>query len=33
MLFQPGPGLDPVSPAFQQAAAQCGIRLPRVSRA
>jgi hypothetical protein len=28
MLFEFGPGLSPVSPAFQQAAADCGIRLP-----
>lgn len=27
MLFEFGPGLSPVSPAFQQAAADCGIRL------
>jgi hypothetical protein len=28
MMFQPGPGLDPRSPAFQQAASHCGLRLP-----
>lgn len=28
MIFKPGPGLDPRSPAFQQAAAKCGVRLP-----
>lgn len=28
MMFKPGPGLDPVSPAFQQAASHCGVRLP-----
>ena len=28
MMFQPGPGLDPRSPAFTQAASHCGIRLP-----
>jgi hypothetical protein len=28
MMFKPGPGIDPRSPAFQQAAAHCGIRLP-----
>jgi hypothetical protein len=29
MMFQPGPGLDPQSPAFQRGAAQCGVRLPK----
>jgi hypothetical protein len=28
MQFRPGPGLDPRSPAFRQAAARCGITLP-----
>ena len=28
MTFQPGPDLDPGTPGFRQAAAQCGIRLP-----
>ena len=28
MLFPVGPGLDPKSPEFQQAAERCGIRLP-----
>jgi hypothetical protein len=28
MTFAVGPGLDPRSPAFQQAAARCGIKLP-----
>ena len=28
MMFKPGPGLDPVSPAFRQAASHCGVRLP-----
>lgn len=28
MVFKPGPGLNPVSPAFQQAASHCGVRLP-----
>ncbi len=28
MMFRPGPGLDPRSPAFAQAAAHCGVRLP-----
>ena len=28
MLFTPGPGFDPRSPAFRQAASQCGVRLP-----
>jgi hypothetical protein len=27
MMFQPGPGLDPRSPAFTAAASHCGIRL------
>jgi hypothetical protein len=31
MMFKPGPGLDPQSPAFQQAASHCGIRLPKPS--
>jgi hypothetical protein len=29
MMFKPGQGTDPRSPAFQQAAAHCGIRLPK----
>lgn len=29
MLFKPGPGMDPRSPAFQQAAAHCGVKLPK----
>jgi hypothetical protein len=29
MIFKPGPGIDPLSPAFQQAASHCGVRLPR----
>jgi hypothetical protein len=29
MLFEPGPGLDPQSPAFQQAASRCGVPLPK----
>jgi hypothetical protein len=28
MMFQPGPGLDPQSPAFQQAASHCGLGPP-----
>jgi hypothetical protein len=28
MMFKPGPGLNPISPAFQQAASRCGVRLP-----
>lgn len=28
MQFTPGPGLDPASPAFRQAAERCGIKLP-----
>jgi len=28
MLFRPGAGMDPMSPAFQQAASHCGVRLP-----
>ncbi len=28
MMFKPGAGLNPASPAFQQAAAHCGIKLP-----
>ncbi len=28
MMFKPGQGLDPLSPAFQQAASHCGVRLP-----
>lgn len=28
MFFEPGPGMDPKSPAVQQAIARCGIRLP-----
>jgi hypothetical protein len=27
MMFKPGPGLEPQSPAFGQAASHCGIRL------
>jgi hypothetical protein len=29
MEFAPGPGLDPKSPAFRQAASRCGVRTPR----
>ena len=29
MVFTPGPGLDPKSPAFRQAASRCGVRTPR----
>ncbi|HEY1713280.1 MAG TPA: hypothetical protein VGG07_10285, partial [Solirubrobacteraceae bacterium] len=29
MLFKPGQGLDPQSPAFQQAASHCGVSLPK----
>ncbi|MGH2892704.1 MAG: hypothetical protein ACRDPM_05470 [Solirubrobacteraceae bacterium] len=29
MMFKPGPGLDPQSPAFQQGASHCGVRLPK----
>lgn len=28
MLFTPGPGFDPRSPAFRHAASACGVRLP-----
>ncbi|HEX3977789.1 MAG TPA: hypothetical protein VHW96_16090 [Solirubrobacteraceae bacterium] len=28
MMFKPGPGLDPRSPAFAEAASHCGIRVP-----
>jgi hypothetical protein len=28
MMFEPGPGLDPRSPDFAQAASHCGIRVP-----
>ena len=28
MEFTPGPGLNPTSPAFKQAATRCGLRLP-----
>lgn len=28
MMFAPGPGFDPGSPAFRQAAQRCGIKLP-----
>jgi hypothetical protein len=28
MMFKPGPGLEPQSPAFGQAASHCGLRLP-----
>ena len=28
MLFKPGPGLDPQSPAFRQAVSRCGVRPP-----
>ena len=31
MTFKLGPGISPVSPAFQQAASDCGIKLPRFS--
>ena len=29
MMFKPGPGIDPRSPAFQRAASHCGVRLPK----
>jgi len=29
MLFKPGQGLDPQSPAFQEAASRCGVDLPK----
>ena len=29
MLFKPGQGLDPQSPAFLQAASRCGVSLPK----
>ncbi|MGP0033011.1 MAG: hypothetical protein ACLP4R_00290 [Solirubrobacteraceae bacterium] len=29
MAFELGPGINPQSPAFQQAASDCGIRLPK----
>jgi hypothetical protein len=29
MMFKPGQGMDPGSPAFQHAASACGIRLPK----
>lgn len=32
MAFELGPGLDPRSPAFQQAASACGIRPPKGNR-
>ena len=32
MAFELGPGTDPGSPAFQQAASDCGIRLPNGSK-
>jgi hypothetical protein len=28
MVFALGPGIDPKSPAFRQAATRCGVRLP-----
>jgi hypothetical protein len=28
MVFAPGSGFNPKSPAFRQAAAACGLRLP-----
>jgi hypothetical protein len=28
MVFAPGPGMDPASPAFGQAASACGVRIP-----
>jgi hypothetical protein len=28
MVFAPGPGFNPQSPAFRQAAAACGLRVP-----
>jgi hypothetical protein len=28
MQFEAGPGLNPQSPAFQQAASDCGVHLP-----
>jgi hypothetical protein len=33
MTFELGPGINPASPAFQQAASDCGIRLPRFGAA
>ena len=33
MVFAPGPGIDPKSPAFRQAAARCGVTLPSGDRA
>jgi hypothetical protein len=32
MMFKPGPGIDPGSPAFQRAASACGVRLPTGGR-
>jgi hypothetical protein len=32
MMFQPGPGLNPQSPAFQQAASHCGLGPPKAER-
>lgn len=29
MMFRPGPGMNPLSPAFQQAASQCGVTMPK----
>jgi hypothetical protein len=28
MVFAPGPGIDPKSPAFKQAATRCGVTPP-----
>jgi hypothetical protein len=33
MTFELGPGISPLSPAFQQAASDCGIKLPRFGKA
>jgi hypothetical protein len=29
MMFRPGPGINPESPAFRQAASQCGVTMPK----
>jgi hypothetical protein len=28
MVFAPGPGIDPKSPVFRQAASRCGVKPP-----
>jgi len=33
MFFEAGPSLNPQSPAFQQAAGDCGVHLPRLGKA